>query len=238
MKHKKIIALLMAAAVLGSLAGCKAGSKKDEPSFPDGQAAPSFETQAPVESNAAQAVGKVTSVDGTKITIENGELKARTPGNGGSGSRKERPDGGNGNRKDRPNRDNSGNKERPSDWTRPSGDGNGGSRPGFGYTFNATGGSSTFDLSGLTQITIENDDDDTPDTIEEIKAGDVVVIEVGSDGKATSLTVKSLNGGFRNGGGSVGNGKRTGSRDGNGKRKDRGNGNRGNGDFDDADSEP
>lgn len=197
MKHKKIIALLMAAAVLGSLAGCK----KDEPSFPDGQAAPSFETQAPVESNAAQAVGKVTSVDGTKITIENGELKARTPGNGGNG--------------------------------------NGGSRPGFGYTFNATGGSSTFDLSGLTQITIENDDDDTPDTIEEIKAGDVVVIEVGSDGKATSLTVKSLNGVFRNGGGSVGNGKRTGSRDGNGngKRKDRGNGKRGNGDTDDADSE-
>ena len=219
MKHKKIIALLMAAAVLGSLAGCK----KDEPSFPDGQAAPSFETQAPVESNAAQAVGKVTSVDGTKITIENGELKARTPGNGGNGSRKERPDGGSGSRKERPD----------------GGNGNGGSRPGFGYTFNATGGSSTFDLSGLTQITIENDDDDTPDTIEEIKAGDFVVIEVGSDGKATSLTVKSLNGVFRNGGGSVGNGKRTGSRDGNGngKRKDRDNGKRGNGDTDDADSE-
>ena len=54
---------------------------------------------------------------------------------------------------------------------------------------------------------------------------------VDKDGKVTSLTVKSLNGGFGNKGG---NGKRTSSRDGNGKRKDRGNGN---GDSDDADSE-
>jgi len=217
MKHKKIIALLMAAAVLGSLAGCKAGNKKEQPSFPDGQGAPSFETQAPVESNAQQAVGKVTAIDGTKITVENGELKTRTPGNGGSGNKKERPDGDDGNRK-----------------ARPTGDGKSGNRPSFGYTFNATGGSSTFDLSGLTQITIENDDDDTPDTIEEIKTGDVVVIEVDKDGKVTSLTVKSLNGGFGNKGGNGGNGKSTSSRDGNGKRKDRGNGN---GDSDDADSE-
>lgn len=212
MKHKKIIALLAAAAIMGTLAGCKAGNKPgQDPSIPfDGQQ-PSFETQAPVESNATQAVGKVTSIDGTKITIENGELKTRTPGNGGNGG--------------------SGNKERPS------GKGNGGRRPGFGYTFNATGGSSTFDLSGLTQITIENDDDDTPDTIEEIKTGDVVVIEVGKDGKVTSLTVKSLSSGFRKRNGSDGNGKSKKSRDGNGKRKDRGNGKNGNGDSGDADSE-
>ena len=209
MKHKKIIALLMAA-VLGSLAGCKAGNKKEQPSFPDGQGAPSFETQAPVESNAQQAVGKVTSIDGTKITVENGELKTRTPGNGGSGNRKERP-----------------NKDGDNKKARPTGDGKSGNRPSFGYTFNATGGSSTFDLSGLTQITIENDDDDTPDTIEEIKTGDVVVIEVDKDGKVTSLTVKSLSRGFRNRDGS----------DGNGKRKNRGNGKNGNGDSGDADSE-
>ncbi len=208
MKHKKIIALLAAAAIMGTLAGCKAGNKPgQDPSIPfDGQQ-PSFETRAPVESNATQAVGKVTSIDGTKITIENGELKTKTPGNGGNGG--------------------SGNKERPADGKKPSGKGNGGSRPGFGYSFNATGGSSTFDLSGLTQITIENDDDDTPDTIEEIKTGDVVVIEVDKDGKVTSLTVKSLSSGFRNRGGSGGNGK----------RKDRGNGKRGNGDSGDADSE-
>ena len=84
MKHKKIIALLTAAAIMGTLAGCKAGNKPgQDPSMPfDGQQPPSFETQAPVESNAQQAVGKVTSIDGTKITIENGELKTRTPGNG------------------------------------------------------------------------------------------------------------------------------------------------------------
>ena len=226
MKHKKFIALLTAAAVMTTLAGCKAGKMPgQDPSMPfDGQQPPSFETQAPVESNSRQAVGKVTSVDGTKITIENGELKTRTPGNGGNG-------GDNGNRKERPDRDGKSNKERPSDWTRPSGDGKGGSRPGFGYTFNPTGGSSTYDLSGLTQIRIENDSDDTPDTIEEIKTGDVVVIEVDQDGKVTSLTVKSLRGG------SGGNGKRTSGRDGDGKRKDRGNKKSGRDNSGDADSE-
>ena len=61
MKHKKIIALLAAAAIMGTLAGCKAGNKPgQDPSIPfDGQQ-PSFETQAPVESNATQAVGKAT----------------------------------------------------------------------------------------------------------------------------------------------------------------------------------
>ncbi|MBO4450454.1 MAG: hypothetical protein J5777_07690 [Clostridiales bacterium] len=222
MKHKKIIALLTAIAIMGAFAGCKAGDKKNQGMPSDGEfTPPSFETEAPVQSNAQQAVGKVTSIDGTKITVELGELKSRTPGNGGNGgNRKERPDGGSGN-----------NKERPSDRTRPSGDGNEGKRPsgGFGYTFNATGGNATYDLSGLTRITIENDDDDTADTIEEIKTGDVVVIEVDKDGKVTALTVKSLNGGFGNRGG---NGKRTGSRDdGSGNKKP------GNGNSDDADSE-
>lgn len=226
MKNKKIIALLTAAAIMGTLAGCKAGNKA-EPSMPgDGQMPPSFETQAPVESNAQRAVGKVTSIDGTKLTIENGELKSRTPGNGGNG--------GSGNRKERPDNDGDNKRERPSDMTRPSGDGNG-FRGGFGYSFNATGGNSTFDLSGLTQITIENDDDDTPDTIEEIKTGDVVVIEVDKDGKVTSLTVKSLNGGFRRNG-SGGNGQNTGNRNGNGNRKERGNKKSRNGDKDNADA--
>ena len=225
MKHKKIIALLTAMAIMGALAGCKAGSKSGPEMPPEGQNPPSFETQAPVESNAQQAVGKVTAVDGTKITIENGELKSRTPGNGGNGKRREHPDN-----------DGDNKRERPSDWTRPSGDGNG--RPsGFGYTFNATGGNSTYDLSGLTQITIENDDDDTPDTVEEIKTGDVVVIEVDKDGKVTSLTVKSLNGGFGRRG-SGGNGQNTKNRNGNenGNRKERGNKKSGNDNRDNADA--
>ena len=219
MKYKKIIALLTAAAIMGALAGCKAGSKPG-PEVPGGESAPaSFETQAPVESNAQQAVGKVTAVDGTKITIELGELKPRTPGNGGNGgSRRERPDDDNGgNRKDR-----SGDGNR----TRPSGTGG---RSGFGYTFNATGGNKTYDLSALKQITIENDDDDTADTIEEIKSGDVVVIEVDKDGNVASLTVKALNGRF-------GNRDRNNNNNGNGNRKNRDNGKRrsGNGDPEDA----
>ena len=219
MKYKKIIALLTAAAIMGALAGCKAGSKPG-PEVPGGESAPaSFETQAPVESNAQQAVGKVTAVDGTKITVELGELKPRTPGNGGNGgSRRERPDDDNGG--NRKNRSGDGNRTRPS--------GTGG-RSGFGYTFNATGGNKTYDLSALKQITIENDDDDTADTIEEIKSGDVVVIEVDKDGNVASLTVKALNGRF-------GNRDRNNNNNGNGNRKNRDNGKRksGNGDPEDV----
>ena len=90
----------------------------------------------------------------------------------------------------------------------------------------------------MKQITIENDDDDTADTIEEIKTGDVVVVEVDKDGNVTSLTVKALNGRFRNRGNSDGNGKRTGNRDdnrdGNRKNRDKGNRKSRNGDSEDA----
>ena len=79
----------------------------------------------------------------------------------------------------------------------------------------------TFDLSGLKQITIENDDDDTSDTIEEIKSGDVVVIGVGKDGNVTSLTVKALNGRF----GNRDRNRNNGNGNGNGSRKNRENGN-------------
>ena len=218
MKHKKIIALLTATAIMGAFAGCKAGIKPGQGMPSDGDStSPSFETEAPIRSDAGQAVGKVTSIDGTKITIELGELKARTPGNGRSGNGKAN--------------------EQPGDRTRPSDDGKGSNRPsgGFGYSFNATGGNKTYDLSGLSKITLENDDDDTDDTISEIKTGDVVVIEVDKDGKVTSLTVKSLRG--RNGSG--GNGKRTSSRDGggSGNRKDRGSKKPGNGRSDGAEAE-
>ena len=236
MKHKKIIALLTAVAIMGAFAGCKANNKPGQGNPPEDFNPPSFETEAPIQSNAQQAVGKVTAIDGTKITVELGELKSRTPGNGGSGngSRRERPDGDNGNGNGK-SRKNGGNKERPSDWTRPSGDGNGSNRPsGFGYSFNATGGNATYDLSGLTQITIENDSDDTPDTVDEIKTGDVIVVEVDKDGKVTSLTVKSLGGGFGGRSGSGGNGKRTVSRDDNGNRKERGDRKSRKGDSEDA----
>ena len=232
MKHKKIIALLTAIAIMGAFAGCKAGKKSGQGNPPGGDfTPPSFETEAPIQSNAQQAVGKVTAIDGAKITVELGELKSRTPGNGENSGKRERPDGDSGKRKSKSG-DNDNKKERPSDMTRPSGDGNGNNFPGgFGYTFNTTGGNATYDLSGLKQITIENDDDDTADTIEEIKTGDVVVVEVDKDGNVTSLTVKSLNGRFRNRGNSDGNGKRTGNRDDN---RDKGNRKTRNGDSEDA----
>ena len=82
-------------------------------------------------------------------------------------------------------------------------------------------------------ITIENDDDDTADTIEEIKSGDVVVIEVDKDGNVASLTVKALNGRFGN---RDRNRNNNNNNNGNGNRKNRDNGKRrsGNGDPEDA----
>ena len=185
MNHKKILAVLTTAAIGVSIAGCsktKKNNKQDEPQF-DPPFESEFETQAPIESNESQVVGKVSSIDGTKITVELGELKQSTPkrDSNGSGS-------GNSGSKDKDSK----RKERPSGM--------------FGYTFNANGKTATYDLSGLKEIKLENDSDDTADTIDEIKTGDVVVIEVGKDGAATALTVKDLNG-------------RPGSRGGNGGKK-------------------
>ncbi len=192
MVHKKIIAVLAALAIAGSAAGCakKAPEQSGSAPFSEPPFESSFETEAPVASTDKQVVGKVTSIDGTKITIEFGELKQKTPsrdGNGGNGgNRKSRSgdgDNGDGQRRERPSRNGNGDGKRRE---RPSGM--------FGYTFNATSGSGTYDLAGLKEITLENDSDDTADTIDEIKTGDVVVITLNSDGTAASLTVKDLNG--------------------------------------------
>lgn len=191
MKYKRIIALLAAAAIAGSLAGCKAAKLPGQASEP----APEISVQV---SDATQSkndvIGKVASIDGSKITIEIGELVQR------SSSR----DGNNGDGKEP-----SGSRKRRSD------DGNG--KDGFpgrsrGYTFKGTSKSATYDLSGLKQITLENDSDDTPDTIDEIKTGDVVVITLGDDGNPAALTVKSLGGRPGNFDGK-GSGKNRGDRD-------------------------
>jgi hypothetical protein len=191
MKYKRIIALLAAAAIAGSLAGCKAAKLPGQASEP----APEISVQV---SDATQSkndvIGTVASIDGSKITIEIGELVQR------SSSR----DGNNGDGKEP-----SGSRKRRSD------DGNGKDCfPGRsrGYTFKGTSKSATYDLSGLKQITLENDSDDTPDTIDEIKTGDVVVITLGDDGNPAALTVKSLGGRPGNFDGK-GSGKNRGDRD-------------------------
>lgn len=92
MNRKKILAALTAAAIGISLAGCskKAEEKKqDDPGNPV-QTESSSEPQAPVSSNDNQAVGRVTAVDGKKITVELGELTQRTSGKNGNGSGKNR----------------------------------------------------------------------------------------------------------------------------------------------------
>lgn len=209
MKYKRIIALLAAAAIAGSLAGCKAAKLPGQASEP----APEISVQVSDATRSKNdVIGKVASIDGSKITIEIGELVQRSSsrdGNNGdgkepSGSRKRRSDDGNGKDGDK--------RERPSDWTRPSGDKDGFPGRSRGYTFKGTSKSATYDLSGLKQITLENDSDDTPDTIDEIKTGDVVVITLGDDGNPAALTVKSLGGRPGNFDGK-GSGKNRGDRD-------------------------
>lgn len=192
------MAILTAAALAGSLAGCSKNKSPVQPgNMPSSESftEPSFDTEAPAVSDNSQVVGKVTSIEGSKITIEFGELKQKTPERNGDndGSRRARPSEGDsdGSRRARPGdgdgngrkRERSGDSERKK---RPSGM--------FGYTFTATSGSGTYDLSSLKEITLENDSDDTPDTVEEIKTGDVVVITLKDDNTPSSLTVKDLNG--------------------------------------------
>lgn len=187
MVHKKILAILTAAALAGSIAGCSKNKAPDQPGkMPSSESfsEPSFETEAPVVSDNSQVVGKVTSIEGSKITIEFGELKQKTPQRNGDtdGSRRTRPSGkdNDGKRRDRSGDADSEGRKRPSGM--------------FGYTFTATSGSGTYDLSSLKEITLENDSDDTPDTVDEIKTGDVVVITLKDDKTPSSLTVKDLNG--------------------------------------------
>lgn len=198
MNRKKIIAVLAALAIAGTVAGCSK-SKAPEQSAPgESQSLSSFETEAPAESDSSQTVGRVTAIDGKKVTIELGELKQRNPnrdGNSGNGNKNRTDRGNNGDGKDRPNFS-------------------------FGYTFNATGGTASYDLSGLKQITLENDDDDTADTVEEIKTGDVVVITVGKDGNPESLTVKTLGRRSGNGSGRNGENRKDRSKTGNGGKDD------------------
>ena len=88
MKHKKILAALTAAAIGISLAGCSKkadGPRQDDPGTPP-QIESSSESNAPVKSDDTQAVGRVTAVDGKKITVELGELTQRTSGKNGNGS--------------------------------------------------------------------------------------------------------------------------------------------------------
>jgi len=194
MKNKKILAALTAAVIGFSLAGCgkfpvKTGNVAP-PSDP-----PSESTMESVEPEAVsenQVVGKVTSLDGTKITIELGKLTPRSPKKSGNGN------------------GNSG--TRATDSTRKERSG-----APFGYNFSSTGKTATYDLSGLKEIKLENDSDDTTDTVDEIKTGDIVVLETGKDGAVTSLTVKDLN--------SKG-GNRSRNRNGNGSNKTGNNNNR------------
>lgn len=179
------MAILTAAALAGSLAGCSKNKGPVQPgNMPSSESftGPSFDTEAPAVSDNSQVVGKVTSIEGSKITIEFGELKQKTPERNGDndGSRRTRPSDGDGNGRKRERSGDSERKKRPSGM--------------FGYTFTATSGSGTYDLSSLKEITLENDSDDTPDTVEEIKTGDVVVITLKDDNTPSSLTVKDLNG--------------------------------------------
>ena len=198
MLHKRFFAILAAAAIAASAAGCsKTKGREQSQDAPqiDPPFESAFETEAPVASNEQQVVGKVTSIEGSKITIELGELTQKKPGRNsdgnGNGNKKERS--GNNNNKKKKSSGNGNNRPDNDKKERPEGfDGKEKFGGMFGYTFNATGGNATYDLSGLSEIKLENDSDDTPDTVDEIKTGDVVVIEVGKDGKATSLTVKSL----------------------------------------------
>lgn len=176
--------------------------------------------------------GSVTTIDGSKVTVDVGTLNTAAPGDmpggqapsgnmpGGEAPSGEKPDGEapSGDKPDgeAPNGNNSNseatNREVPSgetpngekpDGEAPSGDMPGGNGGGFGgSTFTASGESLSFNVTDDTEITVEFLQGSSEGTLDDIAVGSVLEFELEADGNATKVTVKNLNAGGGFGGSS------------------------------------
>lgn len=166
MKFEKIFVITASLVLAGAFAACsKAKVQEQAPSGVPTDA--KIEVQTPADPDSKQISGRVTAFNGTKITIDVGEIQQDTSGDNGNGRQ----------------------------------------RSGF----KSTGKTETYDISGLIQITVINGREKTNDTIDKIKTGSFVVLQIGKDGNVTSLTLRSFGG--RNRGDGNGNGNGSGKRD-------------------------
>ena len=215
---KKLIAVIIVICMLLSASACSAQSKlSSDGSTASGQS----------DSAERRVIGRITAIDGSKVTLNAMEMKMGENGEGftrperpegDNGERPERPEGGNGERPEKPDGENftppdmpdgenftppdmpdgeKGERPRPSDSDMPSF-----APPGGGGMFSGEGEEMTVDLSG---VKIMNGSDVI--TVDILSVGDMITLSLDSSGNAVSASLFTTDGnwGGKKPGGSDGN---------------------------------
>ena len=204
---KKLIAVIIVICMLLSASACSAQSKlSSDGSTSAGQS----------DSAERRVIGRITAIDGSKVTLNAMEMKMGENGEGftrperpegDNGERPERPEGGNGERPEKPDGENftppdlpdgeKGERPRPSDSDLPSF-----APPGGGGMFSGDGEEMTVDLSG---VKIMNGSDVI--TVDILSVGDMITLSLDSSGNAVSasLFTADMDWGGKKPGGSDGN---------------------------------
>ena len=186
---KKLIAVIIVICMLLSASACSAQSKlSSDGSTASGQS----------DSAERRVIGRITAIDGSKVTLNAMEMKMGENGegftrperpDGENGERPERPGGGNGERPEKPDGENftppdmpdgeKGERPRPSDSDMPSF-----APPGGGGMFSGEGEEMTVDLSGAK---IMNGSDVI--TVDILSVGDMITLSLDSSGNAVSASL-------------------------------------------------
>ena len=211
MNTKQLLAILCAASIIATT-GCSSGkassqgetSQSSAPETTDGDkqtAEQSAQTKPADEQGETKAL-KVTAVDGSTVTADEGVIVRSENASAPQGEPPEKPAGSDGsedggNAPESPSgeaggADNAGNAqgtppEKPSAYT---------------DEFVEDGSKVTFTLTDSTEITVERNGTTEQGSAEDITVGSVLQATLGEDGSALSVTVKSLDGGMSGLGGS------------------------------------
>lgn len=167
MKRKKVMAMLMAGTMVFSCVGCSSTTKEGE--------------------SDSTITGKVTEISDTSVTIQLGELMQR---GGPNGEKPEMPDGEapDGEKPEMPDGETP-DGEMPE---MPEGEVPDGENPpqGGGVPFEAGDETKTIDLKDV-EIVEESGQETEEADFADIEVDDILVIELGDDGTAESVTIKS-----------------------------------------------
>ncbi len=183
---KKLFAALLAAALLFAFTSCGASSTSNT---------------AASYSNSTQT-GEVTAIDGTKVTVQLGELTenevpAAPAGDTGAAAPAQGSDSSTNSQSETqtPTEATGETAAQAPGGTPPSGEAPGGTppdgaAPGGSTVFTAGETTATFDL---TNATITSEVDSTASAVADIAVGDVLVLTIGENDAVTAVTIKNLN---------------------------------------------
>ena len=195
MNTPRYFALVCAAIVAASATGCSGSTESPAASSMDSHA--TLETQTSDSAEAVQSQShktvKVTSVDGNKITADEGEITAASMGPAPDGAAPDKPaDSDNGSSSDGTP------PEMPADnGSAP--DGEPPARPGeSGSAFESNGSSVEFTVTDDTEISLEFLQGSSAGSVDDITVGSVLAVTLNDDGTAASVLVKNMaaGGGF------------------------------------------